>query len=243
MSGERYWWGSTEVWDSKVMGLAILVATAVTSGSLFAFADAVQASGPAIEQGLSVESVSGLLWVSIGWIFVVGSITTGQTLTKEMGSESIQHVALRTLGNTLEYGLMTLLLIWMHGLYCNTAAATLFGSIYLIARIFYPVFYGYYGEFTVMVEFSTQPGYFAKGFLLTGLLYTLWTGGDLAAEFASVAYQPLILIGSWLVFALVFGMLVGVPLFLNFRAGADRKLRMDVSRQDDAAQDGQGLPQ
>ena len=121
---ERYWWGSTDAWSSKVMGWAIVVSLLVTSGALFGFADEVQSSGPAIEQGLSLESVSGLLWVSIGWIFVVGSITTGQTLTKEMGPESIQQVALRSLGNTLEYGLMTLLLIWMHGLYCNAAAAT-----------------------------------------------------------------------------------------------------------------------
>ena len=238
-----YWWGTTEAWDSKVMGLAIVVSLVLTSGAFFALADGVQASGPAIEQGLSLESVSGLLWVSIGWIFVVSSITTGQTLTKEMGPESIQQVALRSLGNTLEYGLMTLLLIWMHGLYCNAAAATLFGGIYMVARIFYPVFYGYYGEFNVMVEFSTQPGYVAKGFLLTGLLYTLWTGGDLAAEVASVAYQPLVLIGGWLVYALLFGMLVGVPLFLNFKAGAGRKLRMDAARADAAAQETPGLPQ
>ena len=111
MSGRKYWWGTKEPWDNKVMAVAMVFGLILNSATLYAFSDAVQASGPAIERGLSIHSVSGLLWVSIGWIFVVGSITTGQTLTKENAPDSVQQVALRTLGNTLEYGLPTLLLL------------------------------------------------------------------------------------------------------------------------------------
>ena len=230
MEPTLYWWKTHETWNGKVFAGAILFAWALTSGALFICADRITASGPAIDSGLSFESVRGLIWVSLGWILMVSSITFGQTLTKENGPESVQNVALRSLGNTLEYGLMTLLLIWLHGLYCNAAAATLFGAIYVLARLFYPYFYGYYGEFTVYVELATQPGYFAKGFLLTGILAMLTTNTDLAATVAIASYQPLVCLGGWMVYAFVFGMILGMPLFLNFKAGAARKQKIDESR-------------
>ena len=171
-------------------------------------------------------STLGVLWLDLA----VTSITFGQTMIKDKGPESVQTVALRSLGNTLEYGLMALLLIWIQGLYCNAAAATLFGSICVLARLCYPYFYGYYGASTVFVELATQPCYFAKGFLITSILTMLTTGTDLAATVAAATYQPLVCLGGWVVYGIVFGLILGMPMFLNFQAGAKRKPKMDEAR-------------
>ena len=128
MAKLQYWWGSDNPIEAKYFIVAILFGLLVTSATLFFFAESIQNGRPAIEDSLSFESVSGLLMVSIGWIFLVASVTSGQAMTKMLDDEVAKEVALRSLGNTLEYGLMTILLIWMHGVYCNAVTATILGG-------------------------------------------------------------------------------------------------------------------
>ena len=115
-------------------------------------------------------------------------------------------------------------------MYGNAASATLFGGLYVLARLLYPFFYGMYGEFTMMVEFATQPGYFAKGCMLLGLIYTLYSGQDIIATVADAWYQPFICLGGWFIY-MFFGMLVGFPMFKNFQAGAEWKKRFDEKQK------------
>ena len=230
MEPTLYWWKTHETWNGKVFAGAILFAWALTSGALFICADQITASGPAIDSGLSFESVRGLIWVSLGWILMVSSITFGQTLTKENGPASVQNVALRSLGKHAG--------IWSHDLIVDLAARpilqrcsghSLWGHLCLVAPFFIPIFMAITVDSRCMWSWRPNP-VFRQGFLLTGILAMLTTNTDLAATVATASYQPLVCLGGWMVYAFVFGMILGMPLFLNSKAGAARKRKIDESR-------------
>ena len=66
-------------------------------------------------------------------------------------------LAERTALNMLEQAPVFFVTMWLHCAYVDSAQAGYLGLAYVLARLFYQLFYSFYGTFTVLVEFSTQP--------------------------------------------------------------------------------------
>ena len=81
------------------------------------------------------------------------------------GNAQAKHVAERSLYNSMEQGLPFLLLMWMTAAFVDAALATSIGMVFAIPRYFYPLAYGWFGQWTMPIAFISQPTYQAQSFL------------------------------------------------------------------------------
>eukprot|EP00931_Biecheleriopsis_adriatica_P011282 TRINITY_DN112364_c0_g1_i1.p1 TRINITY_DN112364_c0_g1~~TRINITY_DN112364_c0_g1_i1.p1 ORF type:complete len:201 (-),score=37.23 TRINITY_DN112364_c0_g1_i1:277-879(-) len=116
----------------------------------------------------------------------------------------------RSFLNFLEQTPFFLSMLWLFAFFCNAETAGTAGFVYVIARALYPVFWSVKGEWNLLIELSTQPGYCVLTYFLYSLAYLVITGkqlGDLmpsntAAVGAAVVFQ---IVNSILVIPLGFG--------------------------------------
>lgn len=230
MSKPQYFWGNDNPEDMKLMGIAILFALTANSITLFLFSETITSSGPAIESGLSLDSMRGVLMVTLGWIFCFLSAMGGQIRTKMEMAENAdaEYLAKRAMYNSIEHAFPSLFMIWLAAIYCNAGAASVLGGLYVLGRLFYPILYGWYGHFTLFVEFATQLGYFALGGLLLSLYGQVFFDDPLIAVVVQHWYMPFWLLGAWLLFSLIQINLVGFGIYFPiYKRGLDWKQRFD----------------
>ena len=111
--------------------------------------------------------------------------------------EDANYLAERAMMNSLEHAIPSLVVIWLSGIYCNSALATVLGTVYVVGRLLYPLFYGWYGHFTMLVEFATHLGYFAIGGLYLSLLGNVVFDVSWLVSQLQCWYVPLLLLGGW----------------------------------------------
>ena len=234
MSKMKFWWGNDDPQDKRIFALALVFGFVMNCFVLYLFAAEVANGQPAIDSGLSLSSMRGILIVTLGWIFCFLSAMGGQISTKMkfQDNEEASHLAERGLMNTLEHAIPSLLLIWLAGIYCNAVAATVFGGVYVCARFLYPVFYGWYGQFTMLVEFSTQLGYVAIGVLSMSLVGQVLWNDSLLGHFVLEWYQPFCVFACWLAFCLIFWNAIGFTLYgIIYSRGIVWKQKFDTQQQ------------
>lgn len=100
-------------------------------------------------------------------------------------TEQAKFIADRTVINTVEQGIPFLALMWLEAIFVNPLTATRLGWIYVFFRYLYPVFYGWYGQFTVLIEIATQPNYVIIAYYWVTVFYKCGTGMDLHTRFHS----------------------------------------------------------
>ena len=112
-------------------------------------------------------------------------------------------------------------------------AATVFGALYVCARFLYPILYGWYGQFTMLVEFATQLGYVATGVLGMSLIGQLLWNDPLFGHFVFAWYQPLCVFACWLIFTLIFWNVIGFGLYgVVYSRGILWKQKCDAQHQE-----------
>lgn len=117
-------------------------------------------SGPAIDQGMTLQAVRGTVLVTVAQLLVFYNAIGGQTSIKmvygNLGARA-ENIATRTMMNTLEQQLPFLVLLWLHAAYVDAAYALLQRdnqsrsrrSVSCRCRHFLvPSFEGVYHEFT-----------------------------------------------------------------------------------------------
>ena len=236
MSKPQYFCGNDNPDDMRIMGAAIVFGLVANSLALFAFSDAIAASGPAVDQGLSLDSMRGVLIVTLGWVFCFFSAMGAQIRTKmEMKEDAdASYLAERAMYNTIEHALPSLLIIWLAAIYCNATAATVAGAIYVVGRFLYPLLYGFYGHFTLLVEFATQLGYIALGALLLSLYGQVFFDAPLLADLVHQWYLPFCLIGGWMLLLLIHFNVVGFAVYFPvYKRGLDWKRDFDAHAEVD----------
>ena len=103
-------------------------------------------------------SSPGPVLVTLGWIHAYHQCLGAQVACKMGGGNEVANtIAERSLMNTLEQGVPFLVLMWLMAAYVDAAVATNVGALYVVHRSLYPLAYTYYGEFSMLVEFVTQP--------------------------------------------------------------------------------------
>ena len=199
--------------------LAMLFGWVVNTMALLWFSQDIIHASPAIDDGLSLDAMRGILLVTMGWCGCFFSAMGAQIQIKQKyrEDEDARFLAERALMNSLEHAIPSLLLIWLSGIYCNTMLATVLGSIYIVGRLLYPVFYGWYGQFTMLVEFATHLGYFALGGLFLSLMGNLIWSESLLIALLQYWYFPFVLLGGWVAFMgiqmTMIGWLVYAPIY------------------------------
>ena len=156
-------WG-TEPFDMKLMPACFLlgalgVATAVSLTTT---------SGPIS----SLELARGPVLVTLGWVWSFYNCIGAQLGVKigDKGDAKASYVAERSLMNTLEQGVAFLPLLWMYASCIDAAVATSVGGFYVAMRMLYPMAYTYYGGFSMLCEFITQPNYACINFFAASLV-------------------------------------------------------------------------
>jgi hypothetical protein len=119
------------------------------------------------------------------------------------------HIGARGIANTMEQGIPFLLLIWLHAIFVNPITSVPLGWSFVIARFFYPYFYGMYGQMNNMVQISQWICYTVNGYFTCALFYKCHYGKDLHTQMD--ASGPAMVYAS----AMFGGMLITV-LFLVF---------------------------
>lgn len=166
----EYCWGD-QVFAMPVLGIAVLMAAVLTTTIL----SCTTPTGP--PAGISASTMGGVIFVTLGWILLYYNMVNGQVALKLMfnnPNEQAKLVGERSLMNTLEQGIVFLLLLWLHAIFVDVATSVSMGWMYVIARGLYPVFYAFYGHFTVLAEFATQPNYFVIMYFGYSLAYASW---------------------------------------------------------------------
>ena len=219
MSKPLFFWGNDAPDDPRMLGVAIIFGWMLNTGIVWYFSQDIILGQPAIESGMSLKSMRGVLFVTMGWCWCFFSAMGAQIRIKQTmkENEDAYFLAERSMMNSLEHAIPSLILIWSVGIYCNSTLATVLGGIYVIGRFLYPIFYGWYGHFTMLVEFSTQLGYFALGGLFLSLGGVLLFNDTLVVSYVDQWVLLFCFLGGWLLFMGVqmtaLGWLVYAPIY------------------------------
>jgi len=202
MSKPLFFWGNDTPDDSRILVLAILFGWVVNTIILLWFSQDIIHAQPAIDHGLSLDSMRGVVLVSMGWCWCVFSAMGAQIRIKQNYKDDVDatFLAERAMMNSLEHAIPSLLVIGLTGIYCNSMLATVLGSLYVVGRLLYPICYGWYGHFTMLVEFATHLGYFALGGLYLTLIGSLLWDESLLIAHLQHWYFPFMLLGGWILF-------------------------------------------
>jgi len=111
------------------------------------------------------------------------------------------EMADRTVANAMEQMVAFLLLLWLYAVFGNARVAGALGFVYVGFRFVYPILWSYGGQFTLLVELSTQPGYMVIGWYLVALSYTACTGQQL--EPTATWMWPLFILLAWVAMMVV----------------------------------------
>ena len=202
MSKPQFFWGNDAPDDPRMLISAILFGWVLNTLALLWFSQDIIHAQPAIDAGLSLDAMRGVLLVTMGWCGCFFSAMGAQIRIKQQHreNEDATFLAERAMMNSLEHAIPSLLIIWLSGIYCNSMLATVLGSLYVFGRLLYPIFYGWYGHFTMLVEFATHLGYFAIGGLYLSLMGELiWNQSWLVSNLQHW-FLPFVLLGGWFAF-------------------------------------------
>jgi hypothetical protein len=121
-------------------------------------------------------------------------------------AKQAKFIADRSVANTLEQSIPFLVTMWMEAFFVNPKTAWVLGTFYVIMRYLYPVMYSMYGEFTVMVELSTQANYVVIYYFLIAVFIKCVWGVDChkEAQSSSVFWNWPIALGCGILAILVF---------------------------------------
>jgi len=199
----KFPWGD----QPNPMGLmcGLMVVTALALGVLLALTGTEGAAVPetALHPVAVVTCVFCLMW----YIFLGNQV--GIKFTQGLPDDvaaTAKNIADRSVGNTMEQAIPFLVLLWLEAVFVNPRIATILGWIYVVFRFFYPVFFGMYGTFTVLVEASTQPNYIVIFYFLLTVLFKCAFDIDLHATISATS--------PWLMLPFMLG--VGLCAFIVF---------------------------
>jgi len=171
-----FFWGAGQ-WNNYIFIFALVIAV-VINGTVFVIDSDAGQYNPSTAG--DIENYRVLIGVSVAYIMV----TFGQNFSAmfiDKTNADLAHITTRGFHNGWESRLPFLLLLWLHGIFINNYIASRLGWIYVITRFFYPFAYGFYGQFTVLVEPITQTNWSVIAYLAVSLIFTS-AGIDLAAE-------------------------------------------------------------
>lgn len=76
----------------------------------------------------------------------------------------------RSFLNALEQQVAFLLPLWLHAVFVSPRVSTVMGTIAVVARFFFPIFWSIKGNWNMWVEVSTQPYYLVVFYFLGALI-------------------------------------------------------------------------
>lgn len=157
---KKFPWGDKAL-DNRVMFAAIVYQGIVTSLAITYMGK----SRPAGEgQGISLSEpgvrmcvIASLLWV----LMILNSmgLQVSLRLDKKNFSKGANGGAKRIVYNSLEHAPTFFVLMWLHCVFIDSAQAGFLGLVYVFHRYLYGLFFSVMGQFTMLCEFATQPGY------------------------------------------------------------------------------------
>lgn len=156
-------WG-TEPFAMSLMPACILLGAA----GVAACVSFTTPSGPMT----SLELARGPVLVTVFWIWAFYNCIGAQLGVKmgDKGDAKACLIAERSLMNTLEQSVAFLPLLWMYAACIDAAVATSVGGFYVAMRMCYPLAYSFYGGFSMLCEFITQPNYACINFFAASLV-------------------------------------------------------------------------
>jgi len=217
------------------MGLmmGLMVVSALLLGVLLALTGTEGAAIP--EKALQPVAVVTCAFCLMWYIFLgnqVG-IKFTQGLPEDVAATA-KNVADRSVGNTMEQAIPFLVLLWLEAIFVNPRIATILGWIYVVFRFLYPVFFGMYGTFTVLVEASTQPNYIIINYFLLTVFFKCACDVDLHAKIS--ATSPWLMLPFMLgvgLFTFIVFLLLAKPTTLLIIAGAKKEKGFKDPEADD----------
>lgn len=112
----------------------------------------------AVDEMASGKDLHGVALVSVAHVCSFFAMLGGQLSTNN-GSDNAKRIAERTMMNTMEQTWPFLLCLWLHAIFVDPVTSVPLGWFYVAMRYLYSIFYGWYGQFTLLGEISTQPNY------------------------------------------------------------------------------------
>eukprot|EP00419_Tripos_fusus_P035838 CAMPEP_0172779174 /NCGR_PEP_ID=MMETSP1074-20121228/202287_1 /TAXON_ID=2916 /ORGANISM="Ceratium fusus, Strain PA161109" /LENGTH=231 /DNA_ID=CAMNT_0013616129 /DNA_START=58 /DNA_END=753 /DNA_ORIENTATION=+ len=162
----------------------------------------------------SPKDLHGVVGVTLGWIcmwytFLGNQITFKIADIDENQKKTAAFIADRGVGNTMEQCIPFFLVLWLHALFVNPGTSSVLGLIYVISRYLYPIFYGWYGQFSNLVEISAQMNYSIIMWLFWAIVYKCMKDSDLHTDLTNIAviFIPLVvfLAGATILVIFLFG--------------------------------------
>lgn len=192
----KYPWGDAPGPMNVMMG--IMLAFAILIGAFLAHVGPDGAVGDAYPSPADLNGVAVVTcaYIVVWYIFLGNqvSIRFNDGISGEV-KDKAKKIADVAVANTMEQGIPFLVLLWAEAVFVNPLTAQRLGWIYVIFRYFYPIFFGWYGQFTAAVEASTQPNYIVIMYFLVTVFYKAKNGRDWHTEIHNTSPWLMLLLG------------------------------------------------
>lgn len=169
VSGNKYFWGSNSFPEEAMVPIFLLNAIIMT---YLLKLRAGAPHSPAIEAGMSLGAVKNTILATLITIWAYYNAIGAQIsvkMSKPPATPEAFNIATRTVMNDLEQMPPFFLLLWLHCAYIDSFEAGVLGLMYAVCVFLYQLAYSYYGHFTILNEFSTQPRYCILAFFTLSL--------------------------------------------------------------------------
>jgi len=152
----KYFWGNDPLWFGW-LPIGIIWGVVVNGTCLLIhFSDGWDASKFEKVDDLKPLAAATLFFCILHHVYALLPVACG--LDPDC-PKAASFIASRGIGNMMEWELLFIALVWLEGIFVDVQIATIFASSWVIFRFLYLFLYGWYAEFTFLVEMSTQPQY------------------------------------------------------------------------------------
>jgi len=145
--------------------------------------------------------------VSVFWVLCVYMFFGQQVVLKfdPKTQPEMKLVADRTVVNALEQAFPFLLTMWLHALFVNPRTSVVLGSMYVVFRYLYTIFWGMFGVFNTLIELSTQQNYVVVIYFAVAIVVKYF-GSDLHTAVSDVwpGLMVLVMIGCAVLNLMIF---------------------------------------
>lgn len=192
----KFPWGSQPFTMSSLF-VSQIIGACVIGGALVYHGPDGGVTGLPEQKDLYGVALVTMGWVTMWYVFLGHQIQFKFANIDEEQKKVAAFIADRGVVNTMEQCLPFFLLMWLHAIFVNPQTSAIVGWIYVAFRFLYPFAYGFYGQFTNLVEVPAQVDYGCITWFFGAITYKLMKDSDLHSDLPPFCVPLIVFLFSW----------------------------------------------